>query len=53
MLFFQLTHSGVVPLTGDNTATRRFAEREKRKDEADYYENLAVYHDEYVRLPEG
>jgi hypothetical protein len=46
-LFFQLTHSGVVTLTGDNTATVGFAER----GEADCYENLAVYHDEYVRLP--
>lgn len=52
-MFIQLTHSGVIAFTGDDTATARFTERERGKGSDDYYENLAVYHDEFVRLDDG
>ncbi len=53
VLFLQLTHSGVVMFTGDNTAKGRFTERERGKGESEFYENLAVYHDDYIRGPNG
>ena len=49
-VFIQLTHSGVIEFTGDDTATARFTERERGKGSHDCYENLAVHHDEFVRL---
>jgi hypothetical protein len=52
-VFIQLTHSGVIEFTGDDSATARFTERERGKGRDDYYENLAVYHDEFVRLNDG
>ena len=53
LLFVQLTHSGIVTFTGKDSATGRFTERERGKGEGDFYENLAVYHDEYVRSQGG
>ncbi|MCA1474197.1 nuclear transport factor 2 family protein [Bradyrhizobium sp. NBAIM08] len=53
VLFVQLTHSGVLTLTGENTAVGRFTERERGKGQNDYYDNLAVYHDQYVRNIDG
>lgn len=53
VLFMQMTHSGVVTMTGD-TASGRFCERERGKTRDNrYYENLAVYHDKFVRGPGG
>ena len=52
-LFIQLTHSGVITIAGENTATARFTERERGKGLQDYYENLAVYRDEFERGPQG
>jgi SnoaL-like domain len=52
-MFVQLPHSGVIEFTGDDTAAARFTERERGKGRDDYYENLAVYHDEFVRLNDG
>ena len=52
-LFIQLTHSGVVTFTGEDTATSRFTERERGKGQQDYYENLAVYRDVIARGPDG
>lgn len=50
-LFIQLTQSGVI--TCQNSATARFTEREREKGLQDYYENLAVYRDEFERGPPG
>jgi hypothetical protein len=50
-LFIQLTHSGVINFTDNDSATARFTERERGKGLHDYYENLAVYRDELVRAP--
>lgn len=52
-LFIQLTHSGVVTFTDEDTAIARFTERERGKGEHDYYENLAIYRDELVRQANG
>jgi hypothetical protein len=52
-LFVQLTHSGVISFADENTAIGRFTERERRKGQQDYYENLAVYRDELARQPNG
>ena len=52
-LFVQLTHSGVVTFTGEDTAIARFTERERGKGDHDYYENLAIYRDELVRQANG
>jgi hypothetical protein len=46
----QLSHSGVIEFTGGDTATARFTERQRGKGSDDCYENLAVHHDEFVRL---
>lgn len=51
--FVQLTHSGVVSFTSNNTAHTRFTERERGKGPGDYYENLAVYRDEVVKQTNG
>jgi len=53
ILFIQLTHSGVITFTGQNAATARFTERERGKGLQDYYENLAVYRDQFERGPHG
>ncbi|MCA1500157.1 MULTISPECIES: nuclear transport factor 2 family protein [unclassified Bradyrhizobium] len=53
LLFVQLTHSGIIIFTGNDCATGRFTERERGKGEGDFYENLAVYHDEYILSPDG
>jgi len=53
IMFIQLTHSGVVTFTGEDSATARFTERERGKGLHDYYENLAVYRDEFARGPNG
>jgi ketosteroid isomerase-like protein len=50
--FMQMTHSGVVVLDGDS-ATARFVVREHGRGESTYYENLAVYNDEFVRQTDG
>lgn len=52
VLFMQMTHSGVVSITGDR-ATARFVERERGKGEGAFYENLAVYNDKLVREADG
>jgi len=52
-MFVQLTHSGVISVTSEYTATARFTERERGKGLQDYYENLAVYRDELVKQPNG
>lgn len=52
-LFVQMTHSGVVEFTGENTALARFTERERGRGPKDYYENLAVYRDEFIRTADG
>jgi hypothetical protein len=51
-LFVQLTDSGVISFTDENTAIARFTERERGKGQQDYYENLAVYRDELATQSE-
>lgn len=53
VMFVQLTHSGVIQRIDQNTATARFTIRERGKGQADFYDNLAVYHDECVRTNVG
>ena len=50
--FMQMTHSGVITINGDS-ATARFAVRERGKGDGTYYDNLAVYDDVLVREPGG
>lgn len=52
-MFMQLAHSGVIEFQGPDEAVARFAMRERGMGDNRYYENLAVYHDEFVRTPDG